>query len=100
MEDKESPNSRAVDEIPSTLGFDFRMFQVKDVESPNSHATIKRFLDEISSTSGFDSKMPHLFLAEVNSFHMIFNLNRVLIATRFDRGFRAVIFCLGLKEFL
>jgi hypothetical protein len=33
------------------------MLQVKDVESPNSHATIERFLDEIPLTSGSDFRM-------------------------------------------
>jgi hypothetical protein len=61
---------------------------------------IERFLDEIPSTLGFDSRMPYLFIAKVNPFHMIFNLNKVLIVTRFDKCFHTVIFRLGLKEFL
>jgi hypothetical protein len=42
----ESPNSHlvvevALHEIPSTLGFNFQMFHVEDVESPNSHMLLK-----------------------------------------------------------
>jgi hypothetical protein len=37
---------------------------------------------------------------EVNPFHMIFNLNGVLIITHFDRGSHTVIIRPGLKEFL
>jgi hypothetical protein len=76
-----------IDEIPSTLGFNSRMFQAKDVESPNSHVAIERFLDEIPLTSGFDSRVPRLLIAKVNPFHMIFDLHKVLITTHFDRYF-------------
>ncbi len=32
-------------------------------------------------------------------FHVIFDLNKIVITTRFDRGSHIVFFCLGLKEF-
>ncbi len=70
------------------------------MELPHSHAVAEDSLDEIPSTSGFDSTVPRLLVVEVNPFHVIFNLNRVLIATRFDRGSRIIILHRGLKEFL
>jgi hypothetical protein len=57
-------------------------------------------------TSGMDSLVPHLPSLEVSVFHIIFNLNGILIATHFNtaRYWRAppciVIFEPRLKEFL
>ncbi len=44
-EDRELPNPHAVveiglDEIPLTLGFNFQMFRVENVELPNSRAIV------------------------------------------------------------
>jgi hypothetical protein len=53
-----------------------------------------------------DSLVPCLPIAEVSPFHVIFNLNKVLVATWFDKGgygkaaFHTIIFQHGLKEFL
>ncbi len=58
------------------------------------------YLDEIPSTLGVDFRMPHLPTVKVSPFHVIFNLNKVLIATCFNKGSRTIIFYLGLKEFL
>jgi hypothetical protein len=56
-------------------------------------------LDEIPLTSSVDSGLPCSLATKVNSFHVIFYLNEVLIATCFNRGFNTVIPCPGLKEF-
>jgi hypothetical protein len=76
------------------------MPQAKNVESPNSCMVVAIYLDEIPSISSVVSKMPHLPMAKVSPFHVIFDLNGVLIATCFDKGSRIIILCLGLKEFL
>jgi hypothetical protein len=70
------------------------------VESPNSCAIVAICLDEILSTSSVDSEMPHSPMVKMNSFHVIFDLNGVLIATRFDKGSCLVILHPGFKEFL
>ncbi len=70
------------------------------MELPNSRAIVAINLDEIPSTSIVDSEVPHLLVMEVSPFHVIFDLNKVLIVTRFDKGSRTVILRLGLKEFL
>jgi hypothetical protein len=57
-------------------------------------------LDEIPLTSSVDSGLPCSLATKVNSFHVIFYLNEVLIATCFNRGFNTVILCPGLKKFL
>jgi hypothetical protein len=57
-------------------------------------------LDEILLTLGVDFTMHHLFMAEVGPFHVIFDLNGVLITTCFDKGSHNIILCLGLKELL
>jgi hypothetical protein len=57
-------------------------------------------LDEIPSTLGVDSSVLCLHAAKVNPFHVIFDLNGVLIATNFDRDSGIVILYLELKEFL
>ncbi len=56
------------------------------MESPNSRTVIELGLDEIPLTSGGDSLVPLLPSPKVSSFHVIFDLNKVLIATRFDKG--------------
>jgi hypothetical protein len=104
-EDMESPNSRAIvevglDEISLTLGFNFQMFQVEDVESPNSCTVIEVGFDEIPSTLGVDFEVHFLFAKKMSPFHVIFDLNGILIATRFDRGSTIVILYPRLKEFL
>ncbi len=56
--------------------------EVKDSESPNSHVVVEINFDEIPLTPIFDSIVPCLPIIEVNPFHVIFNLNRILIPTR------------------
>jgi hypothetical protein len=68
------------------------MFQVEDVELLNSRVIVVVNLDEIPLTSSVDSKVPHSPIAKVNPFHVIFNLERILITTCFDRGSCIVIF--------
>jgi hypothetical protein len=76
------------------------------MESPNSHTIIELGLDEIPSTSKIDSLMFHSLSLEVNPFHVIFDLNGVLITTCFDKGKYGkvasctIIFQPRLKEFL
>ncbi len=73
---------------------------MEDVESSNSCTIVVIGLDEIFSTLGVDVKMFHLLMAEVNLFHVIFNLNRVLTTTCFKKGFHIIILYLRLKNFL
>jgi hypothetical protein len=56
---------------------------VEEVDSLNSFAIIELGLDEIPLILGINSLMLHLPSPKVNPFHVIFNLNEVLIATRF-----------------
>jgi hypothetical protein len=70
------------------------------VESLNSRAIVVVSLDDIPLTLNVDSEVLHSPIAKVNSFHVIFNLEGVLIATHFDRGSCTVILCLRLKEFI
>ncbi len=70
------------------------------MESPNSPTVIEVSLDEIPLTSDVDFEMPHLLAMEVNPFHVIFDLNGILIATCFNKGSHIVILHLVLKEFL
>ncbi len=70
------------------------------MESPNSHTIVVVDFDDIPLTSGVDFEVHCLPMVEVSPFHVIFDLNRVMIATHFDKGFCTVIICLGLKEFL
>ncbi len=70
------------------------------MESLNLCTVVVVSLDEIPSTLNVDSGMPCSLVTKVTSFHVIFDLNEVLIATCFDRGFSTVIPCPGLKEFL
>jgi len=76
------------------------MFQAKNVESLNSRAIVVVSLDEIPSTLSVDSKLSHSHVAKANPFHVTFNLDEILIATCFDRGFYTVILQLGLEEFV
>jgi len=62
------------------------------VESPNSCAGFEINLDEIPSTSSFDIILPHLPTTKVNPFHVIFDMNEVLITTHFDKGSHTIIF--------
>jgi hypothetical protein len=89
-----------LDEIPLTLSYDSQMPQAEDMESPNSHEVVAIGWDEILSTWGVDAKMPSLLTTEVNLFHMIFDLNGVLIITHFNRSFHTINLYFGLKEFL
>ncbi len=105
VENRESPNSRAIveaslDEIPLTSGFNSQMPQSKDVESPNSHVVFEVNLNEIPLTLDVNSVVPRSPTVKVSAFHVIFYLNKVLITTRFDKGSCTVIPHLGLKEFL
>jgi len=104
-ENMESPNSHMVvevdsDEIPQTLCLDFQMFQAKNVESLNSRAIVVVSLDEIPSTLSVDFELSHSHVAKANPFHVTFDLDEILIVTRFDRGFCTVILQLGLEEFV
>jgi hypothetical protein len=104
-ENMELPNSHTIveanlDEIPQTLGFNFQMFQAKNLESLNSCAIVVVRLDEIPLTLNVDSKVLHSHVAKVNPFHVTFDLDEILIATRFDRGSCTVILHLGLEEFI
>jgi len=75
------------------------------VKLSNSHAVVEINLDEIPLISGGNSLVFHLLVAKV-SLHMIFNLNKVIIATHFNKGgygkatSHITILFLGLKEFL
>ncbi len=89
-----------MDEIPSTLGFNSQMFKAKDVELPNLGAIVVISFDEIPLPLGVDSKMPCSLVVKVSPFHVIFNLNKVLITTHFDRGSYTVLLRHGLKELL
>jgi hypothetical protein len=100
-EDVELPNSCVnFIEIPLTLGFECQMFHAKDVESTNSCVVVEVSLNEILLISSVNSLVLRLHTMEVSPFHVIFNLNEVLIATRFDKGYRTIFFHPILKEFL
>jgi hypothetical protein len=94
------PNSHAVDEIPLTSGFDSQMPQAEDVELLNSCLVVEVGLNEIPSTLGFDFAVPHSLIMEVSPFHVIFDLNEVLITTHINRGSHTIILRPKLKEFL
>jgi hypothetical protein len=101
----ESPHSCTivevgVDEIPSILNFDSQIFQVEDVESPNSRTVVEVGSDEIPLTLGVDSLVLCSHATKVNPFQMIFDMNEILIATRFNKGSCIVILRPRLKEFL
>ncbi len=68
------------------------------MELPNSHV-VEINLDEVPLTSSFNFVVPHSLVVESSPFHVIFNLNGVLLATCFDKGSHIVIFHPGLKEF-
>jgi hypothetical protein len=70
------------------------------VELPNSCTVVEVNLDEILSTLGGDSPVPCSHVVKVSPFHMIFDLNKVLIATCFDKGSHTIIFHPGLKNVL
>jgi len=74
--------------------------EVEDVELPNSRTVVEVGLDEIPSTLGVGSPMPCLHVAEVSPFHVIFDLNGVLITTCVNKGFCTIILRPKLKEFL
>jgi hypothetical protein len=61
------------------------------VESLNTRVIVVIGLDEILSTLSVDSEVPHSPVTKMNPFHVIFDLDGVLIATHFDRGFCIVI---------
>ncbi len=101
----ELPNSHTIieansDEIIQTLGLDSQMFQAKNEESLNSRAIVVVSLDEIPSTLSVDSKLFHSHVAKVNPFHVTFDLDEILIATRFDRGSCTIILQPRLEEFV
>jgi hypothetical protein len=80
--------------------------EAEEVESPNSHVIVELGLDEIPLTLGIDSLMPHSPSLKVSPFHVIFNPNRIMITTRFNKGgygkvaFYTIILWPRLKEFL
>ncbi len=99
VEDRELPNSHAVDEIPSTSGFDSQMPHAEDVELLNACLVVEVDLNEIPSTLGFDSTVLRSLAMEVSPFHVIFDLNKVLIATHSNISSHTIIFHPRLKEF-
>jgi len=104
-EDGELPNSHVIveanlDEIPLTSGFNSEMPQVENVESPNSHVIVAINLNEILLILGVNITVHYSFTVEVGPFHVIFDMNGVLITTYFDKGSHNIILCLGLKELL
>jgi hypothetical protein len=76
------------------------------VKLSNSHAIVEINLDEIPLILGGNSLVFCLLVAKVSPFHMNFNLNKVIIATHFDKGgygkatFHITIHFLQLKELL
>jgi len=76
------------------------MPKVKDVELSNSHVVVAVGLDEIPSTLSVDVEVPGSLIVEANLFHVIFNLNGILIVTCFNRGSRTIIIYPGLNEFI
>jgi len=56
------------------------------MESPNSCVFVELKMDEMPLTSGVDSLVFRSLVMEVNPFHVIFNLNGVLVATHFNKG--------------
>jgi hypothetical protein len=74
--------------------------EANNVESPNSCAAVEVGLDEILSTLGGNSPSPCSHRAEVGPFYVIFDLNRILITTHFNKSSCTVILRPGLKEFL
>jgi hypothetical protein len=79
---------------------------VEDVELPNSCAIVELSLGEIPLTSSGDSQVLCLLATKVNPFHLIFDLNKVLITTHFDKStYGKGAFCIialmpRLKEFV
>jgi len=80
--------------------------KVEKMESPNSFTFIVLRLDEMPLTLGVDSVVLHSPSIEMNPFHVIFYLNRILGVIHVDRGGYhkapscTVILLLALKEFL
>ncbi len=75
--------------------------EAKKVELPNSRTFVELGMDEMPSISKVDSLVPCSPTAEVNRFHVIFNLNKILVTTYFDKDIygkvasRTIIFQLG-----
>jgi len=73
---------------------------------PNSCTIVELGLDEIPLTSGGDSPMFHSPTIEVSPFHVIFNLNKILITTCFEKcgygkaTFHTIVLRPRLKELL
>jgi hypothetical protein len=61
----------------------FECLKVKNLELPNSSAVVAIGFDEIPLTSGVDFKVPYSLAVKVSPFHVIFDLNKILITTRF-----------------
>jgi hypothetical protein len=76
------------------------MPHVEDVELLNSCLVVEIGLNEILSTLCFYSTVPHSHTMEVSPFHVIFDLNKVLIVTHSNRSSHTIIFRPRLKEFL
>jgi len=80
--------------------------EVEEVVSENLWAFDELKVHEMPSTSRVDSQMIHLPLLEVSALHVIFNLNKVFIATPFNKARYqrsppcSVILKPRLKEFL
>jgi hypothetical protein len=72
---------------------------VEVVESPNSCVVVEIDLDEIPSTPGVDFTMLHSLVIEVNPFHVIFYLYKILIIECFNKCSGIIILHLGLKNF-
>jgi len=78
--------------------------ETKEVELPNARTFVELGMDEMPSTLRVESLVPCSHVIEVIPFHVIFNLNKILVATCFDEGeygkvaSHTIIFQLGLKE--
>jgi hypothetical protein len=79
---------------------DSQMPKVEDAKSLISCVVVVIDVDETLSILGVDIEMFHLPMVEVSLLHVIFDLNKVLIATCFDRGSHTIILRPGLKEFV
>ncbi len=56
------------------------------MELSNSHVVVELGLDEIPSTLGSNFLMLRPPIAKVSSFHVIFDLNGIPIATHFEKA--------------
>jgi hypothetical protein len=60
--------------------------EAKEMKSPNSCVFVELKMDEMPFILGIDSLVFCSLIMEVSPFHVIFNLNGVLVATHFNKG--------------